>query len=199
MRLIEAKRKLQQKGLPILQTHEVAKILDLSNSQASLVLHRLEEAGELLSLKKGLWLIEKRTNPFLIGEHLARPYPAYVSLQSALYIHGIVSQIPETVYLMTPARSQKRIVSETDYSFHHIESDLFKGFALHEGFNLATPEKALFDFWYLSATSKRIFKGLPELDIPKGFKRGRLNKWANEILNPRLRSHVRKKIEVLGE
>lgn len=194
MTLIEAKNKIQQLQLPLLHTHEVAKILNLSNAQASLILHRLEEAQEVQSLKKGLWLLNKNTHPFYIGEHLARPYPAYVSLQSALYLHGLISQIPQTIYLVTLGRSQKRTVGKTTYSFHHMETALFSHFDLHEGFHLATPEKALFDFFYFSATRKNIFKALPELELPRKFQRKELLTWCKDIKNPRLRSHVASKL-----
>ncbi len=195
MRLLEAKQKIQGLRIPLLQTHEVAKILDLSNSQASLILHRLQEANEIVSIKKGLWLLEKDTNAFSIGEYLARPYPAYISLQSALYLHGMVSQIPTTIFLVTLARSQKKKVRDTTYSFHHMTVPLFLGFEYHENFNLACPEKALFDFYYFSATKKNIFKALPELEIPRGFNKNKLRDWCGLIANPRLRSHVAGKIK----
>lgn len=195
MKLLEAKQKIQLHQIPFLHTHEVAKILDLSNSQASLILHRLQEANEVVSIKKGLWLLDKSTNSFLIGQHLAHPYPAYISLQSALYLHGMISQIPETIFLVTLGRSQKKVVRNTTYSFHHMVVPLFNGFELHENFNLACPEKALFDFFYFSATKKNIFKSLPELEIPKRFKKKKLQDWCELITNPRLRSHVAGKIK----
>lgn len=194
MTLIEARNKIHQLHLPILHTHEVAKILGLSNSQASLILHRLQNAKEVLSLKKGLWLLDKNTNIFFIGEHLARPFPGYVSLQSALYLHGLISQISETVYVVTLGRPQKKSLNNTTYSFHHTEAPLFNGFEIKENFNLASPEKALFDFFYFSATRKKAFKSLPELEIPRGFKVKKLQKWCELIKNPRLRSHVANKI-----
>jgi predicted transcriptional regulator of viral defense system len=82
-------------------------------AQASLLLHRLQEADEIMSIKKGLWLLDQNVSPFFIGEHVARPYPAYVSLQSALYLHGMISQIPETIYLTTLGRSQKKMVQNS--------------------------------------------------------------------------------------
>lgn len=199
MKLLEAKKKIQQTQIPFLHTHEAAKILDLSNSQASLILHRLQEAEEIVSVKKGLWLIDKNANSFFIGEHLARPYPAYVSLQSALYLHGMISQIPETIFLVSLGRTQKKVVGKTVYSFHHIEIPLFSDFELHEKFNLASPEKALFDFFYFSATKKNIFKSLPELELPKSFKRKKLLEWCALIKNPRLRSHVSGKVKDILE
>lgn len=195
MKLLEAKQKLQHMQIPFLHTHEVAKILDLGNSQASLILHRLQEAGEVTSIKRGLWLLDPTTSTFSIGEQLARPYPAYVSLQSALYLHGIISQIPETVYLVTLGRSQKKFVRKTTYSFHHTEIALFGDFEMRDNFSIATPEKALFDFFYFSATKKNAFKSLPELDLPRSFRKKKLSDLCNLITSPALRNHVRKKLD----
>jgi predicted transcriptional regulator of viral defense system len=195
--LIEARNKIHQLHLPILHTHEVAKILGLSNSQASLCLHRLKTAGEVLSLKKGLWLLDKSANVFFIGEQLARPYPGYVSLQTALYLHGLISQMPETVYVVTLGRSQSKNLNKTSYSFHHTEGPLFDGFEMKENFNLASPERALFDFFYFSATRKKAFKALPELEIPRRFKIKKIRAWCALIKNPRLRSHVESQVKLL--
>jgi len=192
--LIEAKNKLSRLGLAVLQTHEAAKVLNLSNAQASLTLHRLEKAGEILSLKKGLWLIDRNVSPLFIGEHLARPYSAYVSLQSALYLHGMVSQIPQTHYLVTVGRSCKRSIAASHYSYHHIEAHLFDGFEISRGFSLASPEKALFDFFYFSATKKLVFKALPELEFPKKFSFKWLSNWSDKIQNTRLKSRVKRLI-----
>ncbi|MFN8790503.1 MAG: hypothetical protein ACK5Y2_03495 [Bdellovibrionales bacterium] len=195
MRLIEVKNRISNLGVDVLQTHEVAKILDLSNAGASLVLHRLEKAGEVLSLKKGLWLLDKNASPFYIGEQLARPYSAYVSLQSALYLHGLISQIPQTYYFVTLARSGKRDFLKSHYSYHRLEAYLFEGFELKDSFNLATPEKALFDTFYFSATRDLAFKSLPELELPKKFSMSQLSRWCKKIKNPRLKSHVQSLIE----
>ena len=107
----------------------------------------------------------------------------------------MISQIPETVFLVTLGRSQRKSAKKTLFSFHHIEINLFNGFELHEKFSLALPEKALFDFFYFSATRTNIFKSLPELDFPKGFKKKKMYAWCQLIENSRLRSHVHKKIE----
>ncbi len=171
MKLLEAKKKIQQIQIPLLHTHEAAKILDMSNSQASLILHRLHEAEEVVSLKKGLWLIDKNASSFFIGEHLARPYPAYVSLQSALYLHGMISQIPETIFLVSLARSQKQVVGKTTYSFHHTEITLFTGFQLHEKFNLASPEKLFLIFSIFRRPRKTFLNLYLSWNFPKALRK----------------------------
>jgi hypothetical protein len=59
---------------------------------------------------------------------------------------------------------------------------------------MATPEKALFDVFYLSATRQTLFKSLPELELSRGFKKKNLKIWCDEIKNPRLRAYVSNEI-----
>jgi len=58
-------------------------------------------------------------------------------------------------------------------SIHHVKPSFFGGFEVNArtGIAMATPEKVLVDFLYLSPTCSRLFAALPELELPKGFRR----------------------------
>lgn len=51
-----------------------------------------------------------------------------------------------------------------------------------------SPEKALFDFAYLSAGRSRLFATLPELELPRGFRKSELRRWLERIPSPRSRT-----------
>jgi hypothetical protein len=71
-------------------------------------------------------------------------------------------------------------------------NNLFDGYvgSVEEGY-IATPEKGLFDTVYLlSSRGSRIL--LPEVELPEGFERTRLEDWATRVTPPRLRTLVRK-------
>jgi hypothetical protein len=60
---------------------------------------------------------------------------------------------------------------------------------LHEtrdGMALATPEKAIFDFVYVTQASGHNHERLPELDLPARFSRRSLDRWVKRISSPRL-------------
>lgn len=126
---------------------------------------------------------------------------AISSLQTALYRRGMITQIPSMIYLVSLARGDRIATNVGTYSVHHVRPELFGGFE-HDpasGPKLALPEKALFDFLYLSPTRGRLFAALPELDLPRGFRRSVARAWADRIPSRRSRTIVLRKLdEVLG-
>lgn len=72
----------------------------------------------------------------------------------------------------------------------------FGGFEeLSNGVKLASAEKALFDFAYLSAGKSRLFVALPELELPRKFRRAELERWLAKIPSERSRTITRRKLD----
>jgi predicted transcriptional regulator of viral defense system len=67
----------------------------------------LADAGLVAAVRKGLWSLERPADPIGMLEYVTAPYPAYVSLQSALYLHGMVEQLPVVTYAVTLGRSSR--------------------------------------------------------------------------------------------
>jgi hypothetical protein len=62
------------------------------------------------------------------------------------------------------------------------------------GIKIATPEKALVDFLYLSPTRSRLFAALPEVELPRGFRRAEARRWVARIPSARRRTIVARKL-----
>jgi len=60
---------------------------------------------------------------------------------------------------------------------------------------MATPEKALFDFVYVSQASGRTRQRLPELDLPRSFSRREVEGWIKRISSARLRELVTNEVD----
>ena len=90
-----------------------------------------------------------------------------ISLHTALYFHGMISQSPQIIYVITIARTQRLKTPLGYYSLHHIQPDFFFGCCEMENSEtlMATPEKALIDYLYLSPTKTKLFHALPEIEI----------------------------------
>ncbi len=101
MTLLEALNLLKQQSSPVLKTHEAAGLLKLSRPHTSQVLRRLALQDNIIALKRGLWLIDLSLDGYQLTSYMTAPFPGYVSLQSALYLHGMISQIPDLIYVMT--------------------------------------------------------------------------------------------------
>lgn len=115
----------------------------------SRVLKKLVESGILLRVEKNKYLVNRgEINSF---DTAARLYaPSYISFETALNFHGVLSQFP---YEITSATSRKTAVKKWGgvlYSYTHIKPDLFFGYSRKGGALIAEPEKALLDQMYLA-------------------------------------------------
>jgi predicted transcriptional regulator of viral defense system len=121
-----------------------------------------------------------------------------VSLQTALHRRGLIEQIPEVVYVVSLARTQRVKTTAGTVSIHHLAPEVFGGYEeTSRGAKLATAEKALFDFAYLSGGRSRLFTSLPELALPRGFRRKELSRWLAKIPSERSRTLTAQKLEAL--
>jgi predicted transcriptional regulator of viral defense system len=177
-------------GRPITETSEAATRLGLSVSRTSHLLRSLEDAGLVRRLRHGLWAIGSDVEPFSVAPYLTAPYPAYVSLWSALAHHGMIEQIPRQISVASPHKTRTIPTALGTFSIHQITPELFTGYTGSEQHGyLATPEKALFDAVYLRAPhGARIY--LPELSLTEDFDISQLDQWTSQIARPRLRTLV---------
>ena len=200
----DAYARLLSLGVTFMRTAEVAAAARMTPKAASMLLTRLERAGLVRGLRKGVWIIKPRTTPidrYSAVEALTSPFPSYVSLQTALYLHGLIEQVPAVIYAVTLGETEKVRTTLGVYSLHHISPLLFDGFdAKENGTKLATPEKALFDVAYFSGSKVRLFARVPELELPATFKEHRLWSWTRQIESSRRRSMVKQRLEAfLGQ
>jgi len=201
MNASEALKRLRALRAPVITTADAATALKLRTDAASQTLRRLAAADLVFSLRKGLWALDALPDPAPLAEHVSAPYPAYVSLQSALYLHGMIDQIPAMLYVASLGRAARVQTAVGMFSIHHLPPELFGGFDFDRGSGakLATPEKALFDLVYLSGTRSRRFRGLPELELPRGFRPARIQHWIRRIPSQRLRTLATRRLnEILG-
>jgi hypothetical protein len=54
--------------------------------------------------------------------------------------------------------------------------------------------KALVDFLYLSPTRSRLFAALPELELPRSFRRREAQRWVGRIPSGRMRTIVEREL-----
>ncbi len=202
MKLIDAYRRLKEMAVPVFRTADVMACLNIGKGHASKLLSRLEEAHHIVRIKRGLWVFPENLDPLTLPEYLTAPFPSYISLQTALYYHGMISQIPVVTYSVSPARTRVYKTPLGTFSIHHIEPSLFFGFepAGRTGIRIAIPEKALFDFLYMGQAKSRLFRYLPELELPQKFSVRRFQHMINRISSPGRRTSTAKRFhEIAGK
>ncbi|OIO08537.1 MAG: hypothetical protein AUJ52_08020 [Elusimicrobia bacterium CG1_02_63_36] len=199
MNAITALASLSKLDVPCFTTNDASSVLHLSRSAASHMLARLARAGVLARLRPGLWSLPGRMDRMALAEALAAPMPAYISLQSALYHHGMISQIPSVLYAVTPGQTRRFDSPLGSASLHHISSRFFFGFERvgRHGPSIAVPEKALLDTLYFSPAKSGLFRSFPEIEFPKRFKKSLAREWVRRIPSLRTRTLVMRKLEAL--
>ncbi len=180
-------------------TSDAAARLGLSSAAASQTLRRLQAAGLARFVRRGLWTVEDRIEPLALADYLTAPYPAYVSLQSALRLHGMIEQIPSVTYVVSLARTHRIRTALGTFSVHRVAPSFFGGFevAPRSWAKIATPEKALVDVCYLSGVKSHLFASLPELTLPRGFRRAAARAWLAKIPSARLRTLATRRFNAL--
>lgn len=193
MTAVEAYRRL--KAFTVFRTADAAALLSMSVIASAKILSRLAKQGLLVKVCRGLWTWPE-VDPNLLPEYISAPSPSYLSFQTALLSHGLISQIPRVIYAATLGRARRVQTPLATFSLHHVPPELFGGFESHgvHGVKMATAEKALFDFVYLMPTRSRLFAKLPELALPKEFDARKLKPWISKIPSLQRRQLVKKAI-----
>jgi predicted transcriptional regulator of viral defense system len=156
---------------------DLEKILGLKRESLYVTLSRLTKSGILLRLRKNAYTLftqihdaEKAANELY--------YPCYLSFEKALSLYGILSQVPYTYTFATMKPSKKMKIGNVEVEYSHIKEDLFFGYILKNGKNIALPEKALLDELYLVSRGLRTVN-IEELDL-KEIDKKRLEEFAEK-------------------
>lgn len=190
---------------PVFGTADVAKRAGIVLSNASRDLAKLETDGMVTRVRRGLWAVPGHPDfsPYAVVPHLFAERPGgYVSLLSALNLHGMIDQIPPVVHVVTTAQRPVLNTPVGTYEFYRIQANLFGGFKPYRrigNFDIATPEKALFDTLYFAARKGRRFASLPEVELPGAFSVPDVKRWIGLVDHPPLRTAVRERWESLAD
>jgi hypothetical protein len=198
MNQIEALRRLRRLGAPVFETRDASALLEVTPANANMILRRLADQDLITHLARGRWAMGTSLPRFALPELVSAPYPAYVSMQSALFHRGLIEQVPAVVYAVTLGKPRRVSTPLGTISFHRLPAELFLGYEIEpDGSKIATAEKALFDTLYLAPARSRLFARLPELDIPRQFRWQELRELAALVKFARRRVHIERRIEQL--
>lgn len=139
---------LLRQGKSIYNFAELSRLSGLSTSSLRRALHRLTKKDLLIKLSKGLYA-NSFISPSLEEVAGALYPPSYISLESALFMHGISEQAPQLVTCVTTNKTKTFQTAMGEIAYFHIKPELFSGYQINDRIPLALPEKAALDFIYL--------------------------------------------------
>lgn len=151
-------------------TREYALFLNKNISASSRKLRGYAKKGDLILVTRGIWgnKNHKDFSPYGAIPYLLANEQGYLSFLSALHRHGMISQIPTAIQIATTGRGRvlKSVIGE--FQFFKIRPEMLSlGINVFEGniiYNMASPEKALLDTFYIATKKNHRFKKLPEIE-----------------------------------
>jgi len=153
----------------------------INTSTLDKIARKLINSGVLIRGEKSKYIVESPdVNTFTIANFLRSP--SYISFETALNHHGIISQFPYEISSATPLKSGEKLIENKLYSYIHLQKSLFWGYFKQDNYLIAEPEKALLDQLYLHIKGYRGFS-LDEYDLER-IELGKLKEYLRHM--PRL-------------
>ena len=112
-------------------------------------LSRLNKAGKIIRLKRGLYSANPIKDAFATGQGL---FNGYLGFTSALYLHKLISEVPFRITIVTINESQSKSIGTYEFKSVALHEKAV-GFERLESYNVSTRAKTLFDCLYLKAYS----------------------------------------------
>ena len=128
-------------------------------------LSRLNKAGRIIRLKRGLYSAKPLKDAFFVGQEM---FGGYLGFTSALYLHRIISEMPFSVSIVTTETSAVKMIDA--YEFRAVAlHEKAVGFERLENHIVSTRAKTLFDCVYLPRYS------VEEKKLAEAFREARLS------------------------
>ena len=150
-----AVQKLYTSGQKLFNLQNLSRLLDINIPRsARSVVMRLTNDKILTRIAKDTYIVtDPSPTRFEIANFLFSP--SYISLETALNYHGILSQFPLEITSVTLKKSVTKQADGQVFSYAHLKQNLFWGYEKKDGQLIAFPEKALLDQIYLSSKGLR--------------------------------------------
>lgn len=157
-------KRLYESGLFFFSSKTLRDILEIKNETVFFrIINRLLKSGVLQKIERDKYLLKgARFSDFALANFLY--YPSYVSFESALNFHGLLSQFPQETTSVTTKKTIRKIVEGKVFSYNHLQKKLFWGYKKKDDFLIAIPEKALLDQLYLAGRGFKMIN-LDEMDF----------------------------------
>lgn len=170
MSKIDFINKLKNAGAVLFTVTDVLKLFNIQSSNTlKHLLHRLKQEKIIERLIKGKYVFlyaKREPSDFEIASFLLSP--SYVSLESALSYYGILEQFVYGIISVTTQKSHEFKVRGKRYTYVRVKPEYYEDFIKLDNFLIATKEKAIFDFAYLTYNGLRSKQTLQDILAKEG-------------------------------
>jgi predicted transcriptional regulator of viral defense system len=159
--LYQIRDKALRSGRAVFSVQQLANLIGKSKAVAKVYLGRMAKSGLGRKVLQGK--ISFSDDDFAIASQLYEP--SYISFSSALYFHGLLSQVPAKVECATTKNS--RSYPELGLYYHRLPPALFFGFSVQKKGEsyvmIADKEKAVLDMAYLNMLPRPLYREIAGL------------------------------------
>ncbi len=190
MNYIKLKATLQEKNLSTFSKFTLMTALNISEEAAISLLKRYKKKGYIKSPKRNIYfLADNPPSTFSLAYKIYAP--SYISFETALSLYGIIPEVTYSVLSATTKATRDFPFDDTSFKYLKIKTEAFTGYIKKDEYFIATPEKALVDYLYISAIKGKNINqrmDLTGLDTQKIvqlsslFKNARLNKMIQKFV-----------------
>lgn len=186
MNIYEMRERLLSSGRAVFNMAQLSNLLGIPRNYAKVYASRLVAKRWAWRPMRGVIALTR--DEFVVATQLIEP--SYISMHSALYLLGLIDQVPASIECVTTRQS----VKINGIRYRKVKPDLFFGYRRMERANsylfIALPEKALLDMVYFGYS----LPALPEIDLSllvkmaqayselKGYRARRVAKWVREVV-----------------
>ena len=116
---------IDNSGLDIFTNQDISKIFRLKNNEIQNFIETLEKQKVIIRIEKGKYVRHNFKDEFVIGSFLTPD--AKIAYWSALNLHGLTNQIPNTVFVQSTKKKQDKTVFGVRYKFIKVKPDKMIG------------------------------------------------------------------------
>ena len=184
--------KEKTKNYPLFKLEDILKWFPEAEKQTTLnQINFWTKKGWLEEIRRGIYKLNDfgiKDISFVLANFIY--VPSYISLETALNCYGIIPDIPFGITSVTIKKTKSfKIKNYGAFYYHHLKPALFFGYKTvvvekNYSYNIALPEKALFDYFYLKAKKVASNEGFIEemrLSLPKTFNCKKLLEWREVV------------------
>ncbi|MGC9021197.1 MAG: type IV toxin-antitoxin system AbiEi family antitoxin domain-containing protein [Candidatus Methanodesulfokora sp.] len=146
MHLHEIREALESSGRLVFDVKQISVLLGVPRSHAKVYAARLVSKNWAWRPRRGI--IALTEDEFVLATQLVEP--SYISMHSALYLHGILDQVPAFIECITTRQSLN--LREIGIRYRRISPVIFFGYSRLDRqksyVHVAAPEKAVLDMVY---------------------------------------------------
>lgn len=172
-------KKLYDSGLSLFNIQILKDLWGVEKENTLLVIIKgLVKGGILEKAEKGkFYLASRPPDDFSLAHFLYQP--SYISLETGLNLHQILSQFPYEITSVTTKKKKEKTVGGKVFVYLHLNQGLFWGYFKKNNSLIAEPEKAVLDTLYLASKGERGFN-FDEADF-SGINKGKLLLYARQF------------------